>query len=919
MINSKSGGAKALTNKINELNNSNITLDNKTINKINQKINNLNKTTNTNIPQINSQQINNKKNNNQKRNTHVAKKDLFKPLGFLDPEGMSNNPLTGLPYENLYLEKTGKTRNDLAIDPIKGWSRLPIYSKIKEIIEVSYENQVILVVSGTGSGKTVTMPPILLHILNYQGRIAITNPKKIPSEKNAIFAAMNLDVQLGKQVGVKYRGSSPDLYSKTESKLVYCTDGYILGKFTSDPMLSDYDCLIIDEAHERGIQIDMLLLSAKHLILKRPEFKLIIMSATVNENIFIDYFPKNQFKFGFLNAGEIPNYPIIEHYLDKPINKFDDKGVLMNPDAFVDEMVKTIIKIMQKTPEGGDILGFVTGKGEGDDVCIGLHKTLSEINKNSEKQMYCTILSGASDQETTEYAVKPDLYKTHPQGPYTRKIVIATEIAESSLTIPSLLFVVDSGLANMSRYYSDTDIHALEKRYISKASHKQRRGRTGRTAPGECYNLFTKEEFEKTFLDYSVSPIKIEDISNDILSFLSRTDLVSHIDLPFKLLDKKKNNSITKYPIDLAGFMGELIELPYENSVQVALKKLFALGGIRTDGNKGYITELGKAMAKFTGTKIEISKMIISSYNYRCSDEICQLAALYEVGENRFDGIFERFRAPRGNKSKMEEAKRQYETSRKKWVDNDGDPYSLLKLYREFEKRRYDEVNRRTGEIRQEKKGDAKEWSKANTVNYRRLENVRYTAKDLIRKLYSIARDEREKSQQNSKDFVLFPESYPNLIVSKTTGQYPNGSIKEIMNTDKNIQRAILDGFFINLIKSMGRNFYQTCFTTSSTVAQLSRESLFARIKKPTNYAFYTEYKSIFGKASYEIVGRVPTFYLEEAIKDPIKKIIIEKCKSTKAPERTTSDRNQFKKGNHKNRDGKRKDDKRRDSKRRRR
>ena len=130
-----------------------------------------------------------------------------------------------------------------------------MYQMKEESLEAIYDNNVVLVISGTGSGKTVLTPKFVLHCMNYQGRIAITNPKKKPTRSNAIWAAKCLDVKLGGNVGIKHKNSEPEYYSP-HSKLVYCTDGYISARLDGDPLLKDFDCVIIDEAHERNMRMD---------------------------------------------------------------------------------------------------------------------------------------------------------------------------------------------------------------------------------------------------------------------------------------------------------------------------------------------------------------------------------------------------------------------------------------------------------------------------------------------------------------------------------------------------------------------------------------------------------------------------------------------------------------------------------------
>ena len=470
------------------------------------------------------------KNNNNKRNLFVNKSNLFNPIGILDPEGKQLNPLTKLPYQNLYTNANKFPNTYTGYAEI--WANLPMYvQKTEETINAIYNNNVVLIISGTGSGKTVLTPKFTLHALNYNAKIAITNPKQIPSKENAEYAAKCLDVKLGEEVGYKYRGSPDDSYSKDKTKLLYCTDGYILARLKGDPMLKDFDCVIIDEAHERGVQIDLLLLELKQLILRRPEFKLIIMSATINEKTFIDYFPENKFKFKLVDAGQAPNFPVEQIFLKKPVNKFDENLNLIGKE-WMDKMVDICVDILTTTDEG-DILAFVTGQGDGTNVTTLLKKKISDINKNRANKIYYTILTGKSDDKTKTLATNNKKYKNLNNG-YDRKIILATEVAESSLTFKGLKYVIDSGLANVSKYYPDTDINALEKKYISKASHDQRKGRTGRTCPGICYNLFTEKEYKDLFLDYSISPIKLENLDSILINLLSNKNYTTGINLPFK-------------------------------------------------------------------------------------------------------------------------------------------------------------------------------------------------------------------------------------------------------------------------------------------------------------------------------------------------------------------------------------------------
>jgi HrpA-like RNA helicase len=340
-------------------------------------------------------------------------------------------------------------------------------------------------------------------------------------------------------------------------------------------MLTDFDCVIIDEAHERNVNIDLLLLLLKDLIKRRPDFKLIIMSATVNEKIFIDYFPKKEFKFAFIDAGSVSYFPIEEYFLDKPVNSFDDNGNLQG-DAFIDAAVDRIVKILTETQEG-DILVFFSGKGEAQDGIMKLHRQLEKVNKNLDSKIFADVLHAGTPKEAQNLLVNNKKYKENTK--FTRKVIFATEVAESSITVKGLDFVIDSGLANDNIYYGAKNMVSLEKKYTAKANHRQRKGRVGRKRPGTCYNLFTKKEYEEKFPDYPDAPILSDDISNFILLFLSNQEFVTHINYPFtypniKNNSKKITGGTANYGVgtDLATFLATMIEKPPIDNVKRILE-----------------------------------------------------------------------------------------------------------------------------------------------------------------------------------------------------------------------------------------------------------------------------------------------------------------------------------------------------------
>lgn len=881
---------------------------------------------------------NNRENNKTKypytRDIYVPRDKLFEKIGILDPEGVSNNPLTNEPYQNLYYDpsKNFSNKNTTYQKLASTWSKFPMYDKREEAINLIYDNNVVLIVSGTGSGKTVLTPKLALHCLNYQGRIAITNPKRVPTKENTIFSAMCMDVKVGTYIGMRYRDSEKGAYS-SDCRLIYCTDGWILQLLQKDPLLMELDMVIIDEAHERNVNIDLLLLLLKQLVLKRPAFKLIIMSATIKTEIFSNYFPTPQFKFAMLDAGQQPNHPIKSIYLNKPINKYDANGNIIDNNYF-DVAVDKVVSLLKETDEG-DILVFFPKKSDTTDGCSQLSMRLDRLNRELGKKIYCASLtSSKKTKEEEEMIINSEKYKQN--GKFGRKVVFATEVAESSITIKGLLYVIDTGLVNKLVYYSDKNMESLEMKFISKASHKQRRGRTGRTAPGTCFCLFTEEEYNKKFPEYTQSPILNTDLSKYLMTFLANQNFVSHIQFPItykkdekanekvkdlkkpELVISKNSNKHKKLelrpktvgvgggeknkkkrlnispkvvplepsdikPLEFVEYLHKLIEVPPIDTVKRTIQRLVDLKIVEVRDEKGYITDLGRACAVFDVIP-EIGRMLIAGYNYRCRDDICNLAGIFEVSEYKMDNVFERFRAKTKDEQLKRAEKDEYERVKKRWVNSLGDHFSLLDIYNEFCKREYDEVDRKTGVITRPKMGETKEWCKKNYLNYNILRKVKETARQYQGAFGRVMRIFKEKHPDVKPRFI-FTDKEP--VLSE--------------NYAENILRAILDGFFVNMMRRFDNRKYINCYPPSKTIAQLPQTSLYGSTKTQTKYAIYGQLKSIFGNQSFSIVSKIKPMIIETFMKSDEGKCL-ESCwkngdKTQKKNERHEKGYQQYQKG----------------------
>ena len=538
-------------------------------------------------------------------------------IGILDPEGINNNPFNNKSYSDEYKELA------------KIWSQFPAYKQIKNIIKSFSENQVILITSGTGSGKTVIIPKAILHLFNYEKKIVVTLPKQIIAKSAAEFAAKTLDVNIGNEVGYIYKGSEKNAVSEN-TKLLYATDGTIVAKLMKDPELREFSAVVIDEAHERKVQIDFLLYLLKQTCKMRDDFKLIIMSATVNEQIFKNYF--YDFKFIHFDVGSMTNYPIESIFLKESINK----------NNYIDKGLEIIKEILESTQDG-DILFFVNSIQETFDTC----KKINELNG----KLYCVEVYAGMNQINQELAQHETMYKD--KFGKNRKIIISTNVAESSLTISNIKYVIDSGYELFNYYDPDKRSKVLEKKLITQAQSKQRMGRAGRTGAGICYHLYTKNDFDNIMEKYPQPAIKISNIYDECLKLLNLPN-VGTVD-------------------NLTEILNQFIEPPSDKYIKSALLQLMQLGLIKS----GKITQIGAIVANLQVDPMEGLSIYIG-YNLNCVKEVIAIISMINAIKNNIAELFiEPLNIIEKNKTKFLIAK-------KSLMSKYGDHITLLKIFNKF-------------------------------------------------------------------------------------------------------------------------------------------------------------------------------------------------------------------------------------------
>lgn len=559
-----------------------------------------------------------------------------KNIGILDPDGVHNNPITKQPYTENY-----KT---LA----KSWSKLPAYQNARDNIEQIRLNNVLLVVSGTGSGKTVLFPKYVLHTLNYEGRVAITMPKQIITKSSAEYAAATLDVELKKDVGYQYKNSGKT-YSK-DSKLIYCTDGTLVSMILKDPLLIEFDAVLIDEAHERKVNIDFLLYLLKNVLSKRPKFKLIIMSATINEELFRNYY--KDFRYHHIHYSGKTNYEIESKWLSRDLDIKKNQYLEMGLD-----MIKDVNDDPNNESSNG-ILFFVPSIKETFDTCNTLETDYPVFVQNKD---ICVPVYSGMDKEQERLAKDKDYYREITDT--GRKIIIATNVAESSITINGIHDVIDSGLEIKSGFEPLTRIFTLNKDYITHAQAKQRMGRTGRTGKGVCHHLYTKERFEKLMDRFPEPAIRSESISYEMLRLLSMPNI----------------NMVGELRKVLNGF----IEPPKVNSVVSELMYLEKVGLIDKVDDDGKLTALGEQVVKLQ-MEPQQAKTLLMGFRLFCFREVIAILTVVDITKANLSKLFT---IPKSMDKTSKLAKR-YKNARSQWNNNYGDHMAILKIFKKYEEMR---------------------------------------------------------------------------------------------------------------------------------------------------------------------------------------------------------------------------------------
>lgn len=491
-----------------------------------------------------------------------------------------------------------------------------------EFLQLYQKSQILVFVGETGSGKTTQIPQFVLYddLPQTQRKlVACTQPRRVAAMSVAQRVADEMDVKLGEEVGYSIRFED---MTSSKTILKYMTDGMLLREAMNDHDLKRYSTIILDEAHERTMATDVLMGLLKEVVKRRPDLKIIIMSATLDAQKFQRYFNDAP-----LLAVPGRTHPVEIFYTPEP------------EQDYVEAAIRTVLQIHATEPEG-DILLFLTGEEEIEDAARKISLEADEMVREADAgPLKVYPLYGSLPPHMQQRIFEPPPQPRKPGGRPGRKCIVSTNIAETSLTIDGIVYVVDPGFSKQKVYNPRIRVESLLVSPISKASAQQRAGRAGRTRPGKCFRLYTEAAFKKELIDQTYPEILRSNLSSTVLELkkLGIDDLV-HFDL---------------------------MDPPAPETLMRALEELNYLACLDDDGN---LTALGRLASEFP-LDPALAVMLISSPEFYCSNEILSITALLSVPQ-----IFVR---PHSQRKRADEMKNLF-------AHPDGDHLTLLNVYHAF-------------------------------------------------------------------------------------------------------------------------------------------------------------------------------------------------------------------------------------------
>lgn len=550
-------------------------------------------------------------------------------------------------------------------------ANLPILQFEEKIVETVENNPVVVIIGETGSGKSTQLSQILRrHGYTNSGVIAVTQPRRVAAVSVARRVAQELDVTLGEDVGYAIRFEDR---TSSKTRIKYLTDGVLLRESLSNPMLDDYSVIIFDEAHERSLNTDILLGLMKRLVrIRSSNFKVLITSATLDGEKVSRFFSGCP----VLNVpGKL--YPVEILYSKE------------RPGSYIESSLKVAIDIHVREPEG-DILIFMTGQDDIEKLVSKLEEKVRSLAEGSCMDAIIYPLHGSLPPEMQVRVFSPP-------PPNCRRFIVATNIAETSLTVDGVVYVIDSGYVKQRQYNPSSGMYSLDVTQISKVQANQRAGRAGRTRPGKCYRLYPLAVYRDDLLDATIPEIQRTSLAGSVLYLKS-------LDLP---------------DIDILKF--DFLDAPSSESLEDALKQLYLIDAI--DEN-GAITSIGRTMSELP-LEPSLSRTLIEANESGCLSQALTVVAMLSA---------ETTLLPVRGKPSERKRKRDDEESNLPDGSGFGDHIQLLQIFECWDSNNYD--------IR---------WCKDNGLQVRGMVFVRDVRRQLCQIMQKISKDRLEVGARGRK------------------------------------------------------------------------------------------------------------------------------------------------------------------------
>ena len=564
---------------------------------------------------------------------------------------------------------------------------LPVSQKSGEIAAAIEKNQVIIIAGETGSGKTTQIPKICMNLgRGIKGLIGHTQPRRLAARAVSMRIAEEVGCELGEVIGYQVRFT--DKVSNT-TRVKLMTDGILLAEIQRDRYLNNYDTIIIDEAHERSLNIDFLLGYLKKLLPKRPDLKVIITSATIDVD---------RFSAHFNNAPVIEvtgrTYPVDTRYRP-PFESSDDDSELSVNDAVAQAVTEIIDEERTLKKPFGDILVFLSGEREIRD--LAKHLRDYDIKDTEVLPLYARL--SAADQQR--------VFKSH-RG---RRIVLSTNVAETSITVPGIRYVIDPGTARVSRYSYRSKIQRLPIEPVSQASANQRMGRCGRVAEGICYRLYSEEDFNN----------RPEFTDPEILRTNLASVILKMIDLGF--------GQIEEFPF---------VDRPDSRLINDGFKLLFELEAVN---DKRLMTNQGRSLAKIPADP-RIGRMLVEANKQGCLTELLIITSALSIQDPR---------------ERPQEKMQASDQAHAKYKDPDSDFIAFVNLWNSFEEQRQELSS-----------GQLKKYCQRSFLSYMRMREWR----EVHRQLHLICKELKFSENQEPSNYNAIHQSLLSGLLNNVGEKY---------------------------------------------------------------------------------------------------------------------------------------------------